>query len=216
MPVLFVLRWGRDTNAFSDSMGEYRKDVVAVADWAAIKTEYITTDTSYRKLAKKYDMSQTQISSIGKAEGWVELRKQYLSKTVTKAISKASEKEASKLASLMTTTERAIGVVAKAFEDPDQFNRHLVTVRDEFREDTEERLYNKIDTKAIRDLTSVLKDLTGLMRDFYNIPTPAQAEAQRIAAERFELDKRKAAAEDSGSEGVVVILEGAGPEEWNE
>lgn len=187
-----------------------------MADWAAIKTEYVTTDTSYSKLSKKYGLSMTQIGNVSRAQGWRAEREKYLRKTTQKAINKASEKEASKLASLMTTTERAIGVVAKAFEDPDQFNRHLVTVRDEFREDTEERLYNKIDTKAIRDLTSVLKDLTGLMRDFYNIPTPSQAEAQRIAAERFELDKRKAAAEDSGSEGVVVILEGAGPEEWNE
>ena len=28
-----------------------------MADWQAIKAEYITTDTSYRKLAKKYDVT---------------------------------------------------------------------------------------------------------------------------------------------------------------
>ena len=37
-----------------------------MADWQAIKTEYITTDTSYRKLAEKYGVSRVQIGTVGK------------------------------------------------------------------------------------------------------------------------------------------------------
>ena len=36
-----------------------------MADWQAIKTEYITTDTSYRKLAQKYGISHVQIGNVG-------------------------------------------------------------------------------------------------------------------------------------------------------
>ena len=49
------------------------------------------------------------------------------------------------------------------------------------------------------------------MRDFYNIPTPAQAEAQRIAAERLALDKKRAEA----GEATNTVLEIIGlPEEY--
>ena len=43
-------------------------------DWLKIKTEYITTDTSYRKLAEKYGVHYQTICSRSKAEGWVLLR----------------------------------------------------------------------------------------------------------------------------------------------
>ena len=76
----------------------------------------------------------------------------------------------------------------------------------------EERTYQKVDTKALKDLTGVLKDLTGLVRDLYGIPTQAQAEAQRIAAERLELDRKKA---EDGSTDTHAELEIVGlPEEY--
>ena len=69
-----------------------------------------------------------------------------------------------------------------------------------------------MDTKALKDLTGVLKDLTGLVRDLYGIPTQAQAEAQRIAAERLELERKKA---EAGSGGTQETLEIVGlPEEY--
>jgi hypothetical protein len=46
------------------------------------------------------------------------------------------------------------------------------------------------------------------MRDFYNMPTPAQAEAQRIAAERLELDKRKAENDEVTDTEVIVHFTG--------
>lgn len=55
-------------------------------DWSAIKTEYITTNTSYRKLAEKYGVSYVQIGNVGREEKWVELRKQHLNRTVTKTV----------------------------------------------------------------------------------------------------------------------------------
>ena len=41
-----------------------------MADWNAIKTEYITTDTSYRKLGEKYEINYKVIADRGKAEKW--------------------------------------------------------------------------------------------------------------------------------------------------
>lgn len=179
-----------------------------MADWKAIKTEYITTDISYRKLAQKYGIHYKAVSQKGKAEKWVELRAEYRAKTITKTIEKASDREADRLARLMDTTSRAIDVTVKAFEDAEQFNRYLVETGPKSNRQTVEKVFQKVDTKALKDLTSVLKDLTGLMRDFYDIPTPAQAEARRIAGERLELEKRKSAVgmDDDDDETGVILL----------
>jgi hypothetical protein len=40
-------------------------------DWASIKTEYITTDTSYRKLAQKYGVNHTILVTVRRMRsGW--------------------------------------------------------------------------------------------------------------------------------------------------
>lgn len=201
-------------------------------NWEEIKTEYITTSVSQRKLAEKHGVSYCSLKDRSVKEGWVSLREQYRRKTLAKALSKASSKEANRLSKLMDTTTKAIDVIARAFSDEDQFNRYLVEVKEEYvspvvdegdgapraiseRQWTEEKIFKKLDTKAIRDLTSALKELTGLTRDFYNIPTPAQAEAQRIASERLELDRIKAESDKEDKGDITVIFE-AGPEGWNE
>ena len=70
-----------------------------MADWQSIKTEYITTDTSYRKLAQKYGVSYVQIGNVGREENWVELRKQHLDKTLTKSMNAIGTKQAERTVS---------------------------------------------------------------------------------------------------------------------
>lgn len=200
---------------------------MAKVNWEEIKTEYITTDISQRKLAAKYGIGPAAIATRSKNEEWVKAREQYKSKTIAKTLEKSSTREANRLARLMDTTTKAIDVAVRAFEDESQFNRYLVDRREAYasplidedgetaiseRSWTEEKIFSKVDTKALKDLTAVLKDLTGLMRDFYNIPTPAQAEAQRIAAERLELDRVKADADRGTPEPVTVIMGGEADE----
>lgn len=175
-------------------------------DWNTVKTEYVTTRSTYSQLSEKYHVSIGNISKVSRREGWREQRKKFEQKVFTKTANKAAAKEANHLARLMDATNKAIGVAMEAFEDDKQFNRYIVT--DGLgggATETNERIFSKVDTKALKDLTGVLKDLTALMREYYNIPTPAQAEAQRIAAERLELDKRKVEADNNDSSIEVVI-----------
>lgn len=182
-------------------------------DWNPIKTEYITTKCSYRQLSEKYGVSIAQISRVCKKEQWKEQREHHAEKCFRKAEEKAANKEANRLARLITATTKAIDVAMEAFEDEQQFNRYIISEGiGGGATETEERIYSKVDTKALKDLTGVLKDLTGLMRDFYNIPTPAQAEAQRIAAERLELEKKKTEA-DNTTDGIEIIFPGEA-EDW--
>lgn len=208
---------------------------MADINWEKIKSEYITTDISLTKLANKHGVPRSSLARRSTKEKWVEQRERYKSKVITKTVEKSANREANRLARLMDTTSKAIDVAAKAFDDPEQFNRYIVEKREKYafptpggddgeadeaaliseRQWSEEQVFSKLDTKAIKDMTAVLKDLTGLMRDFLNIPTPAQAEAQRIAAERLELEKRKVDASDNSNDGIEITFN-AGEEDWNE
>ena len=203
-------------------------------DWDALKMEYVTTKTTYAKLAEKYGISISQIKIVAARDGWTNERKKFTAR-VQKAYRKACNHEADRLARLITATTGAIDVAMRAIGDDEQFNRYLVERREKYavpvadedaedgelppdgklvteRQWIEERTYQKVDTKALKDLTGVLKDLTGLVRDLYGIPTQAQAEAQRIAAERLELDRKKA---EDGSTDTHAELEIVGlPEEY--
>ena len=175
-------------------------------DWKPIKTEYITTNIGQRALAKKYGISLTVLSNKSIAEGWVAERKKYADRCVSSAVRKSARREASHIERLMKATGKALDVAMEAFEDEKQFHRYIITdgIGPGMTE-TNEREFSKVDTKALKDLTAVIKELTGLMRDFYNLPTPSQAESQRIAAERLELDKRKADT-DSTDNDIEVVL----------
>ena len=79
-----------------------------MADWQAIKTEYITTDTSYRKLAQKYGVNVTNIAKKASAEGWVEQRKQFANKTQSKTLEKISQQEANRAAKVQTVADKLL------------------------------------------------------------------------------------------------------------
>ena len=79
-----------------------------MADWQAIKTEYITTNTSYRKLAQKYGIHYKVISERGKNEKWVELRSQHMDKTLTKTLDKISKQKATREAKIYSVSDKLL------------------------------------------------------------------------------------------------------------
>ena len=107
-----------------------------MADWQAIKTEYITTDTSYRKLAQKYGISTTQICNVGRDEKWVEQREQFLNKTTAKTLEKISQQEADRAAKIHNVADKLL-LKIEALVDSGR----------------------SMDTKGIRALTAAVKDL---------------------------------------------------------
>ena len=107
-----------------------------MADWKKIKTEYITTDTSYRKLAQKYGVGYQAICHRSKEEGWITEREQYKNKTISKTIEKISQQEANRAARIHSVADKLLNKI-------------------EAMVDSEEPM----DTKGIRALTAAVKDL---------------------------------------------------------
>ena len=89
-----------------------------MADWQAIKTEYITTDTSYRKLAQKYGINVTTIAKTAGAEGWVEQRKQYATETQAKTLEKISQQEANRAAKIHSVADQLLNKIEALVDRP--------------------------------------------------------------------------------------------------
>lgn len=116
-----------------------------MADWQAIKTEYITTDTSYRKLAQKYGVSRVQIGNVGKEEGWVELRRQHLDRTMTKTVAAVECAQVNRAKKMQAVADKLL-LKIEAMADSDK----------------------PMDAKAIRALTAAvmnLKNIQGIKSD---------------------------------------------------
>lgn len=107
-----------------------------MADWQAIKTEYITTDTSYRKLAQKYGIHYKVISDRGKGEGWVELRSQHRDKILTLTLDTISQNEANRAVRIFSVADKLLNKI-EAMVDSDE----------------------PLDTRGVRALTAAVKDL---------------------------------------------------------
>ena len=150
-----------------------------MADWQAIKTEYITTDTSYRKLAEKYGIHYKVISDRGKDEKWVELRSQYRDKTLTKTLSKISAHEADRAARIYSVADKLLRKI-EAMVDSDAI----------------------ISEKGIRSLTAAVKDLKEIQGVRSDIDK--QEQEARIANLRRQAEKNDA----GNNDGLTVILEG--------
>ena len=178
-------------------------------DWTAIKAEYITGTISYRKLADNWGVSFRTLSDRALREGWKEARDKHrnnvVEKTVQKVASRKATTTANKLCDLQEAADNMGRVIAEIFADSEQFHRHIIQTRDGDNWDAAERIFDKADTKAIKDLTGAMKDLVAVMRNIYDLPTAQERAAMDIAAERLRLDKAKAEAEQNTGDDEVKV-----------
>lgn len=68
--------------------------VVAECDWTDLKTEYASTDISYRKLADKRGISFNTLKDHARKVEWAKARKEYTDKVTKKTLQKMAEKPA--------------------------------------------------------------------------------------------------------------------------
>lgn len=188
-------------------------------DWTAIKAEYITGTISYRKLADNWGVSFRTLSDRALREGWKEARDKHRNNVVEKTVQKVASRKASttanKLCDLQEAADNMGRVIAGIFADAEQFHRHIIQTRDGDNWDAAERIFDKADTKAIKDLTGAMKDLAAVMRNIYDLPTAQEQAAMDIAAERLQMDKAKAEAEqNTGNEEVKVEFFDPEEEGW--
>ena len=197
-----------------------------MADWQAIKTEYITTDTSYRKLAQKYGIHYKVISERGKDEKWVELRSQHRDKTLTKTLGKISNKQADKMARIDDLADQLLDKLQQAIQELDlQLAKHTdktktIEYKNDLRPDKptkeivheEEKLLEVksiVDRQGLKQIASALKDIKEVK--MLRSELDKQEQEARIANLRKQTEK-----DDNDVADVIEVVFAAGPEEWNE
>lgn len=183
-------------------------------NWKKIETEYITTDISQRRLAEKYGVSYNTIKQKSAVGGWVAQKHEHHRKVTAKVRDAIAGEQARDMVDLIDCVDKHIELMKKVYEDEEQFRRHLVEREDDDGKRVEEKIFRKYDTKAMRDCTLQLEKIIGMYRDVHELPNLQQRESQRIAAERLEMDKKKAASD--GPKKLEVVFEGADVEEWSE
>lgn len=146
-----------------------------MADWSAIKTEYITTETSYRKLAKKYGVGESTIFAKASKEKWVEQKEQHQSTTVAKALSRISDKEAERAAKVHTVADKLLDKIDE-----------IICVM------------GALEPKDLRALTAALKDL----KEIQNCRTELDLREQEA---RIENLRRQAMKDDPANVPTLTV-----------
>ena len=86
-------------------------------DWKAIKTEYITGNISYRKLAEKHGISFSTLRHRAIEEQWYKQKEQNCNRVVTRSIEKVVERESTNLAK---TDEKYFRILDKLFDKAEE------------------------------------------------------------------------------------------------
>ena len=149
-----------------------------MADWQAIKTEYITTDTSYRKLAQKYGMDSAVIGKRAKKEEWVKLRQQHIDKTTTKTINAIASQQVSRAARLQSVADKLLSKVEQLVDEGEALLK---------------------DTSTMRDIARVLKDI----KDIQMIRSDADLREQEARIKKLQ---KEAMVEKENNEVKVTIV----------
>lgn len=152
-------------------------------DWTQIKSEYITdSKSSYRKLAKKYDVPFATLQCRARKEGWTELKKQTQDNIITKTIDKDTDKKVDRMTRLMDVTDKL-----------------LVKI-----EETVERLSTEgivLDKSTLRQISGALKDI----KDIQGVKSERDIREQEARIRKLE---KEAEASDDGDKQIVIRIAG--------
>lgn len=190
-----------------------------MADWQAIETEYITTDTSYRKLAQKHGVSYQAICRRSQDDNWIGRREQHRNKTVSKAVVRIGNKQARNIAQIDNLTNRLLRKLEQAIDELDlQMCKHtdkekIIEYNNPERPDkpTKEIIHEEekllevkciIDRQGVKQIASALKDIKEIK--MLQSSLDKQEQEARIAKLRADTAKGEASADDE----LTVVFEG--------
>ena len=152
-----------------------------MADWQAIKAEYITTDTSYRKLAAKYGVTYNVIGEKSREEGWRALRDQHRAETMS-TILDADKQSKADLARQLSDT------AGKLLEKVGAFVERISPER--------------VDTQEFRHISGTLRDIKEVLM------IRSEADLREQEARIVNLQRQAEKVDHSENESVTVQLEG--------
>ena len=150
-----------------------------MADWQKIKTEYITTDTSYRELSQKYGVHYTNIAKRAKKEDWQQQRQQQANTTQTKMIQAVERRKVDRAAKLLDVSDLLLQKVRERVEALDAI---------------------EMGSQEFRHLSATIKDI----KEIQMIRSDADIKEQEARIAKLQ---REAQAEEANKEPIRVIID---------
>lgn len=149
-----------------------KKIDVSEKEWENIKTEYVTTDISYRKLAEKYGMAYGRLQTRGFSGKWQDARNEYKEKLFNKSVDLICDEQAERIAQAIRIGDRMLEKVEESLNEIDIILcKETETVKrvDKMDDGTpcerteSKETYSKrkvaVDRAGLKQLSAVLKDL---------------------------------------------------------
>lgn len=198
-------------------------------DWAKIKTEYIATDISYRKLADKYNVALRTIQAHANKDHWQEDKaatdKKIATKVRTKLVQKIATKKSTAIVKTidpaLEATDLINQLVLDSLKDTKQFYRHMIQKKEassvagvgsESKQWIETMETDVLDAKRLQALAQALKISKELQRLLQGEMDAATASKIEIERDKLKLDVDKS---KTGSDGIIIKIDGEA-EEWAE
>ena len=146
-------------------------------DWNRIRTEYISSGISQRKLADKYGIPYGTLLKRAHAEAWATARKEASKKAVKKAAQKTANAAADNATIAADIKRKGLMLLSRIFDEYAEVTS------------TEHRDYdaagkNLTDIKRLRDLTAAYRDLTG---DMVN----SESKDSELLQSLFEMERKR-------------------------
>ena len=155
-----------------------------MADWQSIQKEYITMNTSYRRLAAKYGVTYNEIGKRSRKEGWRELKEKHHAETMTQIL------EADK-ASKAEMARRLNETAAELLDKVQAYVKDIQT--------------DRTNTQEFRQISGTLKDIKDVL--MIRSEEDLREQEARIA------NLMRSARQDEQNSGGELIVEGL-PEEF--
>lgn len=137
-------------------------------DWAKIEAEYVAGKESMEAIAARYGIAKSTFFKRAKERNFTQKRSKFREKAEEKSIARAQAREARRLerttANVNGALDRAAKRINRLLDDDATLHGKILATEDGI---TEIRT-NKADTKALRELTSALRDVASALQLMQN------------------------------------------------
>ena len=174
-----------------------KKDGGQRYDWNLIMMDYVThSDSSVRKISEKYGIRFATVRDKAKTDSWFVTKQEYHKNLREKVLTKVSTKKVNELAGLVMASDKIEKSILKALDDPEYFNKHIVSRNLNEEQDT----LDILNTKAMKDIMRVIKDVEDVKRSILDIRRADANERLEIEKARLKLEEERLALEKARAE----------------
>lgn len=179
-------------------------------NWKKIKTEYITTSISQRKIAEKYEIPFPTLRDRCVNEKWYEKKKAHHDKVVTNAVSRIAEKQTDLLVEEFETACRFVNLLKNSLDEKKNYDEVMVDFKSGILKT------GRIDTKAILNATNALQRLIDIKRVCTDHQTINEKQRHEIELEKLALERKKAEKDSNDDKEIRIVIDGNSSEikEW--